>query len=377
MVNGSVLLWARTSINIPLEKAAERLDCSPDELSDWETSGHMFRFTELEHIATVYRRPTAALLNSSPPPESPLPSDHRTLGAQGQHPLSTPTILAIRFAQRVQESAADAASLLHESLTTRLPAASLTGDPEALASAARVALGVSLEAQSKWRGPYEPLAGWTRAVESLGVYVLRQKMPIAETRGFALTGMPPVITLNSEDAANGRTFSLMHELCHLMLSMSSVCDMRLVGYDEASGRVEVFCNRFAGAVLVPEPALLATVSHRSADPRWSNEELGRLARYFAVSQEVILRRLLIAGKTDEEFYQAWRQEAEAVYSARRAQRNKGRGQPPAARAVQENGHLFVGQVLRAEGGRTISASEAAQFLSVGVKHLDRVRELSA
>lgn len=375
-VSGSVLKWARTSIRMPLDKAAERLGLSEEALSSLEASGATLRFTELEHMGTVYRRPVAAFMYAAPPAEPSLPTDHRTVRTQGQNPLTTPTILAIRFAQRVQELATEVTGLVGEAPTTRLPSAALSDDPDALARSTRTALQVPLVAQSAWRGDYEPLNAWLGAIEALGVYVLRQKMPIEETRGFALTGTPPVIVLNSEDAANGRTFSLMHELCHLMLSSPSVCDMRVSGYDRASERVEVFCNRFAGSLLVPQDSLLAAVANRRNDPSWTAAELGSLARRFNVSQEVVLRRLLIVGKTDEDFYQEWREQAAAAYARLRSARNKGRGQPPAKRAVQENGHLFTGQVLRAESGRVLSASEAAGYLGVGVKHLDTVRELS-
>lgn len=376
-VSGSVLKWARNSIHMPLDKAAERLGLSPADLSAHEANGAVFRYTELEHMGTVYRRPVVAFMYASPPAELPLPTDHRTLRTKGQFPLTTPTVLAIRFAQRVQELANEVTGLVGERLELRLPSAALSDDPDTVARSTRAALGVPFTTQSGWRGIYEPLNGWVSAVEGLGVYVLRQKMPVEETRGFALTGTPPVVVLNSEDAANGRTFSLMHELSHLMLSIPSVCDMRVSGYDRGDEGVEVFCNRVAGSLLVPEDILLSSVGNRRNDPSWSQDELRSLASRFSVSQEVVLRRLLIVGKTNEDFYQEWREQAEAAYARLRSGRNKGRGQPPAQRAVQENGHLFTGQVLRAESGRTVSATEAAQYLSVGVKHLDKVRELTA
>lgn len=374
-VSGSVLTWARTSVGIPLDKAAERLDLSPQELASREASGGTFGLAELEHMSTVYRRPVAALLFSAPPVEPPLPTDHRTVRAQGQFPLSTPTILAVRFAQRVQELAEDVARLAGDETGTRLPSASLSDDPDAVARRLREALGVSLATQSAWRGEYDPLNGWTSAAEALGVYVLRQKMPWEETRAFVLAGLPAVVVLNSEDSPNGRVFSLLHELCHLMLSSASVCDMRFKGYDSASESVEVFCNRCAGTALVPERVLLSEVSGRREDPSWTDSELRTLARKFGVSQEVVLRRLLIVGKTDGEFYSRWREQDEERYAAYRANRNKDGWQPIAPRTVQENGHLFTRQVLRAEGSQALSSAEAAQYLNVGTKHLDKMRGL--
>ena len=374
-VSGPVLKWARTSIGIPLENAAERLKVSPAELAEHEQTRWVVRFTELEHLSTVYRRPIAAFLFATPPPEPPLPTDHRTVRTQSRFPLSTQTILAMRFAQRVQELAGDVAKLVGEELDVRLPSITLMDDPDIVARSARVMLGVSLEEQAKWRGAYDPLNGWAGAVEALGVYVLRQKMPWEETRGFAIPGMPPVIVLNSEDFPNGRVFSLMHELCHLMLSMSSVCDMRLSGYDTASQQVEVFCNRFAGALLVPEDSLRSITATRAENAAWTEGELRALARDFSVSQEVVLRRLLIIGKTSEDFYRAWRDRDDTKYVERRLNLNKSGWQPTAPKALQENGNRFTSQVLNAESSRVLSAAEAAQALSVGTRHLDKMRGL--
>jgi Zn-dependent peptidase ImmA (M78 family) len=120
-----------------------------------------------------------------------------------------------------------------------------------------------------------------------------------EMPGFSLPDRPlPVIGVNRKLTPNGRTFTLLHESVHVFLGQSSICDIeegQLRPPEEQ--RVEVFCNAVAAAALVPREALLSEGLVASHPPRprdWSEAfELGSLGRVFGVSNEVVLRRLLI------------------------------------------------------------------------------------
>jgi Zn-dependent peptidase ImmA (M78 family) len=79
---------------------------------------------------------------------------------------------------------------------------------------------------------------------------------------------------------------MVHEFVHLLLHADGVCDLderKKPQSEEAL--VEAFCNRVAGAVLVPAPALLAApgVAEASRGKDWSDDELVALARRFWVS----------------------------------------------------------------------------------------------
>jgi Zn-dependent peptidase ImmA (M78 family) len=136
-------------------------------------------------------------------------------------------------------------------------------------------------------------------------------IPTKEMLGFTLGERPlPVIGVNRKLRPNGRTFTLLHESVHVFLEQSSICDIEegvLRPPEEQS--TEVFCNAVAAGALVPIDALLAEpiVRPHPARPRdWSGDELGALARVFGVSEEVILRRLLTAGRASQGFYAAKR-----------------------------------------------------------------------
>lgn len=375
-IEGQILTWARTSINLPIDAASKSLHMTASELEDFEQNGGTFAFSKVEEFAAVYRRPSAVFFLKKGPASPPLPDDHRTLPRREAFPLTSPTLLAIRFAQRLQRNIADLSTLENSAIITDLPTATMKSDPAQLAKTIRKTLGVTMEEQAGWKNAYQALSRWRSVVEGKGVFVLRQKMPIQESRAFSLPGVPPVIVLNANDWPNARTFSLFHELCHLVLRGDGICDMRVSGGEPRKERVEIYCNHFAAALLVPPDQLARQISRHTTGERWSDNELAQIARFFSVSREVILRSLLTIGETTDSFYQAWREADEQRLEFQAEQKPSGIGQHPVERAAQEHGERFVHKVLQARGDGVISAREAADYLDVGVKHLDRIQELS-
>lgn len=369
-VAAAVLMWARESLRMPIGVAARRMGVSPSTLLTWEGEGGLFRLTQLEAMATLYRRPVAVFFLAAPPSEPPLPADHRTLPSQEEHELSSQTIMAVRYAQRLQENARDFAKGMGEDTTASIPTGTLGENPDVLASRLRLSLRITTKDQFSWRDDYLALRTWAESVEQLGVLVLRQNLPLDETRAFSLPGKPPVLVLSSNDKPRPRMFSLAHELVHLSLGTSGMCDTRVGPYASASQATETFCNRVAGAVLVPADDLLVRteVAGFGAD-EWTDEVLGHLATTFRVTSEVILRRLLIAGKTTDAFYQAKRSE----WRKRPAPPTRpGRAQSPVDACVHNHGRAFVRLVADANRRDLVPDATAADVLDVRVRHLDEI-----
>ena len=140
---------------------------------------------------------------------------------------------------------------------------------------------------------------------------IRAPMPIAIERAIAFidrnTRHPMrVVGLNSQDSLGGRIFTMLHELCHIVIRNGGVCDLGDDG-------TEVFCNRVAGAALIPAEHLLREpVVTRTADKEgWADAAIQVLATRYGVSREVALRRLLLLGRTTEAYYRAKRDKVAA------------------------------------------------------------------
>ena len=82
-------------------------------------------------------------------------------------------------------------------------------------------------------------------------------------------------------------------------------------------------------MLVPAEALRAeqVVQHTPDEPEWADREIEALARRFSVSREVVLRRLLILGLTEQSFYQRKRTEYVEEYREAEARRKQEEKEP--------------------------------------------------
>jgi Zn-dependent peptidase ImmA (M78 family) len=203
-------------------------------------------------------------------------------------------------------------------------------------------------------------------------------MPIEETRGFSLTeGDIPVIVLNEKDSIRARIFSLFHEYGHLLLDKGGLCDMKEqnIPSDKAMS-IEKFCNHFAGAILVPKDVLQ---NHRLLESKtlstvWSDEDLKKLSKDFKISQEVILRRLVMLKLASLNFYQKKRKEWEAITKEEEKQIIRRRQKPP-KKCIQENGVPMVSLVLESFRKDKITYSDVADYLAIQLKHLPKVEQL--
>ena len=89
-----------------------------------------------------------------------------------------------------------------------------------------------------------------------------------------------------------------------------------------------------------------------------------------MSSEVVLRRLLILGRTKTEFYRKKR--AEFIKRAKRTSERAEGFMLPHKRAMRDNGSVFTNLVLRAYREEAITGSNVADYLGVRLKHVTRI-----
>lgn len=369
----TLLIWARKSMGLSIREVAKKLKTSEDVLSKWEAGEKKLTLNQVEKLAKIYKRPLAVFFLSDPPQDLPLPEDYRTMPMDKKKPFSSKTLLAIRRARRLQSLATELAKSLNREIITEIGSASLSDDPESLAIKIRSQLGIGIQMQFDWKDENEALSEWKKAVEKRGVFVFQIGMPLEEgIRGFSLLeNRPPAIVLNLRDTVKGRIFSLFHEYGHLLLNNGGICDMEEIYGENKS--IEKFCNHLAGAILVPKDALInhGLIKSKKYPSSWSDEILKDLAKSFKVSQEVILRRLVILDLADRNFYKKKRDEWKKIEYRRGG---KGLRNPP-KECIQRNGIPFVSLVLESNREDKITYKDVADYLSLRLKHLPKVEQL--
>lgn len=281
-------------------------------------------------------------------------------------------MLEIRRAMFRREVALELMRLLDEE-PIALPKVNLpAGDTEAAARMVREILPISLETQTSWKSSYQAFSAWREAFERLGILVFHaQRIPVSEMRGVSISQEPaPVIVLNSKDSPYAKIFTLMHELCHVLLNAGGVCDL-----EENEGNtpdVERTCNSIAGSMLVPRQALSShdLVRGRRIDS-FADDDLKKLSSSFSVSREVILRRLLILNQISARCYKEKRAELLREYAKTPASEQFA---PPHQQIISRSGPTFVRLVLSGYYQERITGSDVADYLETSLRVMPKVEQ---
>ncbi len=208
---------------------------------------------------------------------------------------------------------------------------------------------------------------YREALESRGVLVFRSngyngKWQIAKENpiiGFSLyDAVCPVIVVKKQDWETRQSFTLMHELGHLLLhKTSSIDDERDLQSHRGHERE---ANAFAGYLLVPD-AFLASISDAERPGNVSEYDywLERQRKAWGVSGEVILLRLLDARRLSQSQYDAYHQWAKQSVMAQ----NEGGNREWRHREPRHIfGDTFVRTVLDSLYARHITLARASGYL---------------
>jgi len=375
-VTPTVIRWARESMGVSLEVAAQQAGVGTDRVLAWETGEAEPTVAKLRTLAKLYQRPLAVFFLPEPPQDFDALRDFRKLADQVDHSWSRPLHKVYRRAIEQQEMAVELLDTEAERPEVRIPAVTFDDEPENAATIARLALGISLDAQFSWRKPEEAFAGWLESVEVLGALVLRTSdVPITEMRGFSLgVGAIPVVVVNALDWPRGQTFTLLHEFVHLMLREGGLCNL-LEPDSGVTRRVETFCNAVAGAILMPAEALLDNdiVGPTGVRP-WEDEVLAQLSVRYGASREAVLRRLVTLNRASWDFYLTKRAEyIDGYMKAREEEKARRRevsgGPPPYRMTVRDRGRPYVRLVLDAYYRDAIGSADVSRLLRLKLKHL--------
>lgn len=308
-VNPQMLSWARERAGLPVEAAARAIGLSgasaPNRLAEMERGERVPTHRQLAGMAGTYRRPLLTFYLSAPPVTDELVADFR------------------RHVERTSEAEANVQALVREVKTRQvlLRAAleeaeeaepiSFVGSarPEltaqALAEHIAAALAFDRAAYRAARDANAAFAALRMATEAAGVFVLlrgdlgHHTSRIAATafRGMAIAdAIAPFIVVNPNDARAAWSFTLLHEVCHLLLGESGVS-----GY-ESDRATERLCDAAAAAFLL-EPGEIRRIT---IEDDASADDLAEAVEAFAlprkVSRTMVAYQLLQAGQIDSAAY---------------------------------------------------------------------------
>jgi Zn-dependent peptidase ImmA (M78 family) len=390
-INPALLVWARETAGFTPLEAAKRLKIDEARLGAWEDPANEDApsIPQLRKIAALFKRPLAVFYLEESPPRFAVMRDLRRLPGTGARSYSPAVQLEIRAANERRELALELAADLEQEVPTFTLGATMQEDPETVGARIRTTLGVTTDLQLHWRDN-DGRAGfnaWRARIDNLGALVFQTtRFPSDEASGFAIAADTlPVIAVNRNDALTRRTFSLVHELAHLMIRISGVSELDTdANRPPEDQRIEVFCNSVAAAALIPRDVILAeprVVAQGQRSVNWTDAEISDLARDFNVSREALLRRLLTLNRTTDEFYRHKRAQyiAEFLASQKRKKEKTAEGELKRnmpQETVSNFGKRLVNMLLDNYHQERMTLSEVSGYLGLKVKHFPKLEEVA-
>ncbi|MDD4121136.1 MAG: XRE family transcriptional regulator [Clostridia bacterium] len=369
VINSDVFKWLRESSGWSREDVSRRLNVSVNQVSKWESGEKHPTINELKELAKAYKRPLAAFFLPRPEKEPPLPHDFRRLPG-GSRPFSKKTLFAIRRAGNLQAISGELMENLNQEKGPDISKAGLRESPEKIASEEREKIGLSIEMQKSWKSYYEAFNSLRELIERKNILVFQFPAELDELRGFTLMDSEPfVIFVNSSDIIQARIFTLLHEYGHVLLNEPSLCIPKedTVNEKDHDGKVESWCNRFAGAFLLPKESV------EEAYQKHGVRNLKRIAGQHKTSLLAVLTRLVTLHIITQKTYRA---EVNKLLSGELAARESetggkkgGKGESSAIKALRERGEPFVSLVLENSQQGLITQSRALDYLDVKMKNM--------
>jgi len=319
-----VFAWVREQAGLTVADVAAYVHKAPADVAAWEAGTAWPTYRQLEQLAQgLLHRPVALFFLPEPPDEPPAQHEFRTLPDFDVGKLGADARYAIREARAYQQSLRELTGERNPSPRRLWEDLHFTArdNVEECAQALREYLGIDLQQQSSWISTEQAIAQWRTAVEAAGVFVFKRSFKQREISGFCLTDDEfPIVMINNSTPFSRQVFTLLHEVAHLLAGTSSLTtkDGRFVERMQGDDRsLEIACNKLAAEVLVPA----SSFPWRDIDVTDIEASVGRAARRFNVSREVILRRVRDRGLVDDATYENY-----AAVWAEQAERARGGGE---------------------------------------------------
>lgn len=303
-INNHVFKWARESLNLSIEDVAQRVNKNVDTVLAWEEGRNFPTYAQLEKLAyEVFKRPLAVFFFSEPPQVESIKNSFRILPDAEILKLSPNIIKIIRQAQATQiklKELCNGVNPFGSNIISELN--KVSGSGIEMNKILRERLGVPLSKQIDWKTTEEALQQWRDALENNGVFVFKEAFKDDNISGFCLYDNEfPIIFVNNSMAKTRQIFTLFHELSHLIFGVTGIDkinDSYINVLPEEDKNVEFFCNRFAGAFLVPDDDF----DKQTRSIAYTDANISKLAKRYSVSREVILRKLFDKGLVSEDKY---------------------------------------------------------------------------
>lgn len=364
-VNKDVIVWARKRAGLTLEQAAKKFA----HIAAWEAGKALPSYPQLENLAEEFKLPVAAFFFPNEPKVPPIRQSFRTLPDEEFDQIPPKIRFLLHKAQALQINLSELTDGRNPAgrLITRDLQFNLNAPIGFLASRVRAYLGIGLAEQEQWADSDAALKAWRDAIQRVGIFVFKDAFRVDGYSGFSLYDNEfPVIYVNNSDTKTRQSFTLFHELAHLLFHTSGIDtqeDRYIPALPAEARRIEVVCNQFAAEFLLPTAAFQNVMQGRDR----SRETAELIAEQYHVSRESVYRRFLDQG---------WVGQAEYEAAAREwaGQKGEGGGGDYYRNQIAYLGRDYIALALQQYHRNRFDEAQLAEYLNVSARNVGTLEE---
>ena len=374
-INPSILRECREQIGLSLEQVQKK----EPSLKKFEKGEIRPTFNQLARLADLYHVPQWVFLKEELPSryrfKESIPAFRQFADSShdfDDHSVRVVTANVARFRELILE--------LRNDMEEPIPPFS---PPDVVSDIPKLALSVR-----KWLGCSETesytFERWKQTFEDKGVFVfMTSKFPGWSKvdpnlfRGISIyKSRLPIIVINNSDALGAQSFTLFHELGHL-LKQQSVFD---VEGSLAQSESERWCDKFAGELLMPQLIFRQATkafSLMEAVPE-QLQQIKRISRTFSVSSYACTVRMRHLNIVDRQQYEAITNLLREEYrQSKEVQRNSDvpMSRNIAKEVLNQYGSIYSRVVIQAYQNRDIGLHKLCKLL--GIKRASQALKLQA
>jgi Zn-dependent peptidase ImmA (M78 family)/DNA-binding XRE family transcriptional regulator len=143
----------------------------------------------------------------------------------------------------------------------------------------------ALKLIENWNLGYDPIPNVIEMLEDNGIRVIEIDAPEDFNGLSTFVGKIPVVVINKNYSVEGKRFTALHELGHLVLTIEEGADK------------EKICHAFAGALLLPDNCLEKLIGDKRSNI--APGELISIKEQFGISVQAIMMRAQLKGIIDK------------------------------------------------------------------------------
>lgn len=368
-----------------MEEAAHHIGLKPsesvsaeDKLCALETGENKPTRKQLEKIASVYKRPLLTFYMKSPPARADSGEDFRQSSnklTKRENALLDALLRDVKARQEMlKELLEDEEGFTpHNYVSSIKISDGVSSAVQAIASIFKFDHKSRIDRKGT---PDDLFKALRQKAETAGIFVLligdlgshHSAIGPSVFRGFAIADKAaPLIVINDQDAKSARSFTLIHEVTHILLGQTGVSGTPDIAKPNTSREVaERFCNDVAGEFLLPteelgqKPAALENSSKTTA-----MDVINGIADTWSVSEPMVAYRLNRIGWLPSQLYKEIIREYTVRWLSSRKEPQKN-DTGPSYYVVRRHrlGDAIIEVVRRTLRENTLSHTKAAKVLGV-------------